>query len=205
MTPLVRKLPTSLVALLALLSPALAAGAEGYGKTEGVIPGMVIGPKLSILAQNPGVGLEAKILGRVGLSIDYGYIPDTQLEDVKIGWTDPSVALKLYPFAGRFYVGAAYGQRDFRAKARDDVTGLDGKATVETRYLAPQLGWNVVWASGFFLQWDLGYQIVLSHSVKLDIPAGADPETQQDIDDAAEKIGKTGLPVVGLLRLGWFL
>lgn len=202
--PLDRTLPTLLTAL-ALLAPTLAVGAEGYGKTEGVIPGMVIGPKLSVLAQNPGLGLEAKIRGRVGLAVDYGYVPDTDVGDVKIGWTDPSLTLKLYPFAGRFYVGAAYGQRDFRAKARDDFTGLEGEATVKTRYLAPSLGWNLVWDSGFFLQWDLGYQIVLSHSVKLDIPAGADPETREDIDDAADEIGKTGLPVIGLLRLGWFL
>ncbi len=199
-----RTLLCSLTLAAVALAPALASAEEGYGKTEGIIPGVVFGPKLSIVAENPGIGVEAKIENRVGIAFDYGYVPDTSIQSVKIGWSDPSVALKVYPFAGRFYVGAAYGQRSFRARARDDV-GLEVGAKVTTTYVAPQLGWNVVWKSGFFMQWDLGYQLVLSHSAHLDIPIAADPGTTKDVDDATRRIGKTGLPVIGLLRLGWFL
>jgi hypothetical protein len=193
-----------LAAALAVAIPALAQEPVAYGKSEGLIPGVLIGPKVSLVALNPGVGLEAKVLGRFGLGFDYGFIPEVGVKQVKVRWSDPSLALKVYPWKRAFFVGAALGRRSFQAKVKDDA-GVEASAKVESTYLAPEIGWNVVWQSGFFLSFDLGYQLVLGHTERLTIPGAMDADTAKDVRDVTRDVGKTGLPVLGLLRLGWFV
>ena len=190
---------------LAAAAPALAEEPSGYGKTQGAIPGILIGPKVNLVALPPGVGLEAKLLGNsLGLAFDLGFVPPTTISNAKVSWTDWSLAARYYPWAARFYVGAALGSRSFTAKATDDVTGLEAKADVTSRYVAPEIGWKFVWESGFFLGIDLGYQIILSKKTTFDIPGGIDPGKSQDVTDASDDLGKIGLPILTLVQLGYF-
>lgn len=186
--------------------PALSAPAP-YGKPEGLIPGMVIGPKLAILPVPGvfGVGLEARVLNLVGVGVDYNLFPTIKAGDVKVGFHDLSVAGRVFPWKGRFYLGAALGQRSFLAKATDSLSGQEAKVEVKSTYLAPELGWRFVWGGGFFMGIDLGYQIILSPKTTLTAPAAVDPTTRKDVEDAGREIGKIGLPILSLLQLGFYL
>ena len=194
------------VVALGLASPALPLAQDGYGKTQGLLPGVLIAPKLNLIALPPGGGLEVRTLGnQLGLSFDFGIVPMTKVGTMaKIGWNDFSLGAKWYPWAARFYLGARGGVRSFDAKGRDDATGLEAKASVKSTYLAPELGWHFTWESGFFLAVELGYQLILSKSSTFTFPAGIDQGTQSDVQDAADLVGKVGLPVLTLLQLGYY-
>lgn len=181
----------------------------GYGKTDGLIPGMLIGPKLSLVnLPTPGVGVEAKFLGNLlGASFDYGLIPDITVSDVTVGMHAWNVGAKIYPFRGSFFVGALYGNRSFTGSKTDTSTGTPLKAAVDvsSTYVAPELGWRWVWNSGFFMGMDLGWQFVTSSKVTLTAPAGISQGTVDDVQKKGNDIGKAGLPVIGLLQVGFFL
>jgi len=186
--------------------PPVAPIVPGYGKTEGVIPGTVIGPKLSIFSlPAPGFGIEAKIRSVFGLSFDYDLIPTVSIGSVKAGYSDWRLAAKWYPWSKSFFLGAAYGSRTFEASAMDDVYGVEASAKVVSTYLAPELGWRWVWNSGFFMGVDLGYQIILSSKTTLEIPGViSTSNSSKDVQDAADELGKFGLPIISLLQLGFF-
>ena len=192
----------------ALAALALGGISSAEEKTSGILPGLLVGPRLSLLAlPTPGAGLEVRGPGPFGASLDLGYIPMVSVGghgNAKIGFTNVSGAGRIYPFSRSFFLGAAVGSRSFRAKARDDATGAEARASVASVYLAPELGWRWIWGSGFFMGVDLGWQFVLSHKATFDFPATAKPKDVTDVQHAADRVGKAGLPVLGLLQLGWF-
>ncbi len=181
---------------------------EVYGKAEGIIPGMVFGPKLSLVnLPTPAFGVEAKFMNLVGASFDYGFIPDVTLSNVTVGMKNWSIGAKVYPFHGSFFLGAAFGGRSFTGSKIDDSTGTPLKATVDvsSTYLAPEIGWRWVGNSGFFMGMDLGWQFVVSNSTTLTAPAGVSQSTRQDVQDKGNQLGRSGLPILGLLQVGFFL
>lgn len=182
----------------------------GYGKTDGLVPGLLIGPKLSLLNLPTlgGIGIEVKALNLVGASFDYGLIPDITVSNVTAGMTNWSVGAKVYPFRGSFFLGAAYGNRTFHGTVVDNSTGtnLSGRVDVSSSYLAPEIGWRWVWNSGFYMGMDLGWQFVLSDTVTKSANFNLlDPAKQKDLNDATDKVGTAGLPIIGLLQVGFFL
>jgi len=190
----------------AAVAAAAHAGEPGYGKPEGVLPHAVIGPKIMLVSfPAPGVGIEAKALDLLGLSFDYGFIPDVTVSGVTVGLTNWSLGGRVYPFRGAFFAGVAMGSRSFHGSKTDTSTGtpVKAKATVSSTFVAPEIGWRWVWSGGLFLGMDLGWQFVLSDRTTLEAN-GASLDTQQDVQDQADRIGKAGLPVLGLLQLGWF-
>ncbi|HET6439813.1 MAG TPA: hypothetical protein VFG59_17235 [Anaeromyxobacter sp.] len=184
---------------LALATPALAE------KTEGVIPGVLIGPKLGLVSfPTPTVGVEAKLWRVLGLSFDYGLVPDFKLKDVTVGWTNWAAGARLFPFRGSFFVGALYGERSLTLKERDKSTGLKASARLNSTYLAPELGWRSLWNSGFFMGLDLGWQFVTHKKERLTIPSGYDVDKEKDVHRDADRVAKAGIPVLGLLQIGWY-
>jgi hypothetical protein len=200
-----RTLAAAVIASLALAPSTRGDEPGGYGKTQGLLPGVLVGPRLNVVSLPPGVGVDVKTLGNaLGLSLDVGIVPKVHVGQVHVSWSDLSVGAKFYPWRGRFYLGARAGSRSFRASAQDTSTGLEAKADVTSTYLAPELGWRFVWDSGVYMGLELGYQIVLATKETLDIPGSVDPTKQKDVRDAADQIGKIGLPILTLLQVGWF-
>jgi len=187
-----------LVALL-VATPALA-----DTKTEGLIPGVLFGPKLSLLSiPNPGAGLEVKILRHFGASFDYLFLPDITISNVTVNSHLWNVAAKVYPFGGAFHAGLAVGAYRFQGTVVDSATGLSGKAVVSSTFIAPQVGWRWVWGSGFFLATDLGWAFPLSFNTSVEAPPQVPSGTLTDIKTNADKYAKIGIPLFGLLQLGW--
>lgn len=191
-------------------APAPAAAEPVYGKAEGLIPGMVIGPKFALLPVPYafGLGLEAKFANQFGAGLDYNWIPSLGIGDeVKVGFSDISLNGRVFPWKGRFYVGAALGQRNFFAKVQDSLSREQLKVEVKSTYLAPEVGWRFVWGGGFFMGIDLGYQIVVSSKMSLTLPTGlgVDPTDKKNVEDAGSDLGKVGLPIISLIQLGFYL
>jgi hypothetical protein len=189
-----------------------APAATPYGKASGLIPGVLVGPKLALLPIPSvyGVGLEARILNSIGLTLDYGAWPSTKIPnaenaDAKMEYRDLNAAVRWFPWSRRFYLGAAFGTRSFKASATESTTGLLGKTEVKSSYFAPEVGWRFIWSSGFFMGLDLGWQIITSTTSTFDLPAGMPAQDKQDLKDAADHLGKIGFPILSLLQLGFYL
>jgi hypothetical protein len=196
---------------MAVAAPAPAPAAPVYGKAEGIIPGAVIGPKFALLPVPAvyGLGLEAKFANFIGVGLDYNAWPTLDFGgSVKAGYNDLALTGRVFPWRGRFFLGAALGQRNFFAKGTEATTGQEVKIEVKSTYLAPEIGWRFVWTSGFFMGIDLGYQIVLSPKTTLTAPGlavAADPQLKKDVEDAGDQIGRVGLPIISLIQLGFYL
>jgi len=185
------------------------ARAEGYGKQYGLIPNvpLVFGPKLTIGFINPSIGIEAKYANLVGLSVDYGFIPDFTVPStsppVQVGWSGWNVGAKLYPFRGSFFLGAALGGRTFTGNATDAALGR-GDANVTSTYVAPELGWRWVTRSGLFFGMEFGWQFVLSYTAEFKMNGIPVPTSGiSGLQDAAKFVGEQGLPILGLFTIGY--
>jgi len=90
---------------------AVATGDRRSGtRDSGLIPGVLIGPRLSLLAlPTPALGVEAKILRYVGLSFDYGFFPKIDISGVSVSYSMWNVAARVYPWGNAFFIGAVYG------------------------------------------------------------------------------------------------
>lgn len=177
-------------------------------KSEGLIPGLLIGPKLSLVnLPIPAVGLELKALNLFGASFDYGFIPTVNVSDVKATARTWNAAAKVYPFRGSFFLGAAVGRRVLTAKKRDfdgqTFQSIDARLDVTTTFVAPEIGWRWVWGRGFFMGMELAWQFPLSNRVTLS-PGTMSDSVRGDLEDIRD-VARRGLPSLGLLQLGWFL
>ncbi len=177
-------------------------------KTEGLIPGILFGPKLSIISlPTPALGVEVKAYQLFGASFDYGFIPDFKAGSVTLGMKTWNVGAKVYPMRGAFFLGASLGGYTFTGKSTvSDVNGqpVAAKLDISATFIAPEIGWRWVWTSGFFTGLELGWQFPLNYKSTLDVPGGASSGSIKDVRDNADKYVKSGLPMLGLFELGWF-
>lgn len=133
--------------------------------------------------------------------------------DIRAKIDNVEVALRYHPFAGSFFLGALAGTQKVHGEEPVDYAGqtATARADVKGNYVTPHVGW--LWGidhPGFFASFELGYQI--SSGVTTDVSSDADPIVQAtpdyqnaaaDVKDKAEKVGKMGLPYVGLFKFGW--
>jgi hypothetical protein len=187
-------------------SPAVAQPVADDGpRTEGIIPGILVGPKASATLLFPPsvmVGLELKVIGYIGASFEYGVFPRSQTissYDLQIrSW---STGLRVYPFRGAFFVGAVLGSYDLTASQSIGAGGTATTLNVTSMYLGPQIGWKWAFDFGLFLGLNLGYGFSLDYkSVLTPANATGDLKTAQE---NADNVLKTGVPIFTLLELGW--
>ena len=186
----------------AILVFALASSAAfAQDGSSGLIPNVRIGPEISLISfPSPAIGIEAKLWDRVGVSLEYGFIPRVGISDVEAKYRMWQGSLKLYPFRGSFFVGALLGT--YELTASETSGGQTITTTVDSTILGPQLGWRWVYSSGFFLGLDLAWGFALHYQSTLTPPDSTG--TIGDIKKNADKYLENGVPVLGLLHLGWF-
>jgi hypothetical protein len=188
-------------------APAPAAKDDGY-RTEGLIPGVLIGPKVSatlLFPPNVMVGAELRVIGYIGASFEYGVFPRNQTIQGYTGeirsW---SAGLRAYPFRGAFFVGAVLGNYDVTLS--QTVSGYPQSQTVtlnvSSMYLGPQIGWKWTWDFGLFLGLNLGYGFSLDYQSKL-TPAQVYGTDLTTIQQNADKYLKPGVPILTLLEIGF--
>ncbi len=178
-----------------------AGAAEHEPRTEGLIPGVLVGPKVTatlLFPANVMVGLELKVLGYVGASFEYGVFPRSPSGSTYAVSVDTwSAGLRAYPWRGTFFVGAVLGKYDVTATEQ----GVPGYFNVNSVYLGPQIGWKWAYDFGLFLGLNLGYGFSLSYGSTLTQPAGTG-----ELHTAKENVDqylKVGAPIFTLLEIGW--
>ncbi len=178
-----------------------AAKPEGH-RTEGLIPGILIGPKVTatvLFPPNVMVGAELKVVGYVGASFEYGVFPrNSTVSDYALGIQTWSAGLRAYPFRGTFFVGAVLGS--YALTGTQTVGGETSTLSVKSMYLGPQIGWKWDFDFGLFLGLNLGYGFSLNYTSSVTGVAGGSLQTAKD---NADKYLKTGVPLFTLLELGW--
>ena len=177
------------------------AGSTGRGsgpKQSGLIPGMLIGPRLSVAVPTPTFGAEVKILRYFGASFDYGFFPKLTISGVDVSYSMWNVAARVYPFGDVFFVGAVYGHYGVEASAT--VAQGTGWVRASSNFLGPQIGARWIQPSGFFLGVDVAWAFPLGYSSE----ASPDPSgTTTSVKETADRYLKNGIPLVGLVSVGW--
>lgn len=195
--------------ILAVVLFTVPAYADEYGKAHGLLGPVVFGPKLSIVGLPPSVGAELKVYGLLGAWCDYGMFPrlsysnnDKKLSGEFHAW---NAGLKVYPFGGRFFLGAGYGKYtlSLQGSGTNDGKYYDGELSVTATGWAARLGWLFSWPVGFYTSIDLGWLFPRNFNTTINVNNGL---SAGDIAEARDKIkhyGKKGLPYLGLVQFGW--
>src|SRR5262249_20210034 len=130
-----------------------AGGGSRGSRDSGLIPGILIGPRLSVAVPTPPLGAEAKGLRYLGGSVDYGYFPKINISGVDVSYSMWNVAARVYPWGDTFFVGVVYGHYGVEANAT--VAQGSGFVRASSSFVGPQIGARWIQPSGFFVGVDL--------------------------------------------------
>jgi hypothetical protein len=167
-------------------------------KVSGIIPGVLIGPRLSVAVPTPTLGAEVKILRYLGASFDYGFFPKIDISGVGVSYSMWNVAARVYPWGGAFFVGAVFGHYGVEATAT--VAQGSGAVRASSTFVGPQIGARWIQPNGFFVGVDLAWAFPLGYSSE----ATPDPTgTTLSVKETADRYLKNGIPLVGLVSVGW--
>jgi len=145
-----------------------------------------------------------KIERTVGLGLQYGFLPATELQDMTFSSRAIAFDLRIFPFQGAFFFGLRIGKQYVRASATVDVPQygeLEEVVDIEAWFLNPRLGFLWTLGPGVTLGIDAGVQVPTSHTTSSTLPAQFDEYWKK----SAERFGGAVLPTVDLLQLGVLL
>jgi len=157
------------------------------------------------------LGVETKFLGAFGASASYGIFPEIKLGSAHVSANSILIDGKFYPFLGSFFLGLGFGTQNIQAKENVTVLGVQReiKAEITSGVMTPKIGWR--WSIlKFFIGMEIGVQIPISVSTKVEhgftvpITDTADfQKAESEIVDTGNKIGKTAIPAIGLIQVGF--
>lgn len=206
---------TTLALLLSVLISSFAlANDGGGGSSSGSSSGSHFGVSAGLAIPHPlGFGLDYVMSnGLVSFGLGTGSY-SLKSSDVSVGIRHTELAARYHPFKGSFYAGALFGQQNLTGEQTQSISGqsVTVKVDIKTMYATPHVGW--MWGidgGGVFASMEFGYQLPLSASTDFttDAPSivQSTPEyvtLDKDVRDVGDKIGKTGLPFMTLLKIGW--
>lgn len=208
-------------------SPAPAEAASS-SSGKGLLGPVRIGPSVAIGVPHPVTGaLDIVYRDIFSLTLASGSYA-LNVSDTKVKISSWDANLRWFPFQGSFYIGAGYGGQevDLNAKAEIDyIAGTSvGKADsnlhliVKSNYVMPQFGWFARWDFGLTLGFDFGLMLPSGVNSKFDASFDADPTVEQavlesedysmtkdDVEKAGKILGKTVIPCITLLRIGFLI
>jgi hypothetical protein len=173
--------------------------------------------------------LDATYAKFIGLSLGGGRLGRKFNDTTELEMRNWDIRVRWFPFSGSYFLGAAYGNQGVVLKTRTDLKNTQGelelkiptdiRLEVTTKYLTPHMGWFATWESGFTLGFEFGYQMALNSSADFDVVfqdvsptnratvenTAEFKKSKSDIEKTAELFGKTSIPYINLLRLGWLL
>jgi hypothetical protein len=174
------------------------AGGESRTRDSGLIPGMLIGPRLTVAVPTPTFGAEVKVLRYFGASFDYGWFPKLNIAGVDVSYSMWNVGARVYPWGDTFFIGAVYGHYGVEATAT--VAQGTGSVKASSDFIGPQIGVRWIQPSGFFVGMELAWAFPLGYSSE----ASPDPTgTTTSVKQTADRYLKNGIPIVGLVSVGW--
>lgn len=180
-------------------SRASRAESEPGVKESGLIPHVLIGPRISLLAlPSPSLGGEVKVLRYVGVSFDYGFLPKITVDGATVKYDMWNVAARIYPFGGAFFVGAVYGH--YGVDGSSEAGKGSGTVHVASNFIGPQIGLRMVQPSGFFTGVDVAWAFPISYTSETSADASG---RTLEIKQNADKYLQHGVPLLGLVSFGW--
>ena len=201
---------------LLALSLLTSAAARAQDEDQTVHVGATIG--IVSLPRPVDLGVFVKLMDFVSLGFSYGDFPNfianpllsafgaksstTTTRLVEVSSYEGEV--RIFPFQGPFFFGSSLGHQSLKGAVTEKTTVIGpqtGTADVQTFYLTPRLGWLWSWPSGLLVGVDGGVQITLSKEITTNVPPGAPPDVQDDVQHLRDAAGYP-LPSVHF-RLGW--
>lgn len=207
---------------------------EGNNDSGGLLGPVRLGASLSVAIPHPlNYGLDLTLYKYVGLAASVSSIEEAELDSYKgasFGLKHWDVRARVFPFAGSFFLGAAYGQQKLSAQGKVSVPVTVATVTttvpatlkleVNSNVFTPHLGWFWLWDFGLVLGTEFGYQMTLGNP-KTDFSVtfeGASAAAQEEakkskeykenekiVRDLGDTVGKAGLPYWTFLRVGWMI
>jgi hypothetical protein len=113
--------------------------------------------------------------------------------------------LRVFPFAGNFFVGSGIGRQSFKSSVTQSTTlggSYDGSVAVSTTYATPRVGYQWIVGPGVVLGVDAGVQLKLSSDAQVTLPAGSPADMRAQADRVVDVFGNYPLPSMHL-RVGW--
>ncbi len=187
-----------------------------YGKKNRNFGNFVVGPYITLLSipRPANVGIEVKYWDLLGVSGEYGMLPQITFDEAKLKITGTNFRFKIYPFRGGFYLGVGMGSQTITVSTVQTISTISTTitGTQKNNFIMPQLGWNWVWDSGFFMGMDLGVQLSSSRTTTITtdqtnalVTGSAEYQTEVNkLTDLADKFGKIPFPLLTLLKFGYF-
>jgi len=173
-------------------------GAGRGSRESGLIPGALIGVRLSVAVPAPTLGAEVKLFRYFGASFDYALFPKLTINGVDVTYSMWNVGARIYPFGDVLFVGAVYGH--YGVEASTNVAQGTGSVRASSDFLGPQIGARWIQPSGFFFGVDVAWAFPLSYSSE----ASPDPSgTTTSVKVTADRYLRNGIPLVGLVSVGW--
>jgi hypothetical protein len=147
-----------------------------------------------------------KIARVFALGAEYSVLPTMTISGAQVSFYAVAADMRVFPFAGPFFIGLRAGRQHLSGKASmmiDPFGELTARASLDTTFLNPRLGFLWTWKRGITLGIDAGVQFPVSSKVSSNLPAGNAQADQ--VISTANSLGRTVLPTVDLVRLGILL
>jgi hypothetical protein len=152
-----------------------------------------------------------KIRRYVAIGGEYSFLPTMSVGPVDVRFKAIAADLRVFPFAGSFFVGAKAGRQWLSGRTSVSVdqinTTFKEGADANTYFINPRVGFLKTWESGITLGIDAGVQIPINPSYQRESDAAkmgvADAGTDKTLVMVANALGNKMTPSVDLLRVGF--
>jgi len=151
-----------------------------------------------------------KLEKTIAIGAEYSVLPTITVSGVQTSFWALAADARVFPFQGPFFFGVRAGRQHLGvdgAATVDHYGTFSESMTVDTTFVNPRLGFLWTWEPGFTIGIDAGVQIPVTSSVSTTIPSQVALQlpVYSDVVSVANTLGKTVLPTVDLLRIGFLL
>jgi len=143
-----------------------------------------------------------KIDRTVGLGLEYSALPKVSILGVDATMWAVSADFRVFIKKSGFFVGLLAGYQHLGAGTSTAITGRVA-ITGDTPFLNPRIGYLGTWSAGFTVGFEAGAQIPFNAAFSSNLPMQYSPA--QDLTDVAHAFGKSVMPTVEILRMGFLL
>ena len=133
----------------------------------------------------------------VAVGAAYGFSPDVGISGVTVSLWSAAGDVRAFPFRNPFFLGLRLGYQHLGATDAAYAQSMN----VDTWFANPRVGALWTFKSGFSIGFDAGVELPMTSSVSGSSQAMAIPA----LTSAAATLGKTVLPTIDLLQMGFLL
>lgn len=195
----------ALSASTAHAAPSPPAPAEASGETPSPYPPVRVGAIAGLGFPRPfAVEAIAQLWTHVAVGVEYGFMPDVTVNDVRVGTWSVAGDARWLPWRGPLFVGVRAGVQHAEASTTLPVSGwgpVSETLGLDTSFVNPRIGLLWVMRSGLVLGMEAGLQIPLGTSMSSTWSLAYVPSLQRQI----EGLERSVLPTVDLIRIGFVL